>query len=88
MARDKPPWVAEFRQRMAAYDEVHGINRPTTAPAVEDPPLPGDSYGAVQAARAEWERSPAIRAEFESFERFLAFRKADAKGLIKILRKT
>lgn len=48
-------------------------------------PEGGDAYATVQAARAEWERSPAIRAEFGELERYLAFKKAEAKGLVRIL---
>lgn len=75
---------AEFRRRMSEYDEAHGIRRPAPLPAEE--PHPGDSLGLIQAAKREWEQSPALRVEFgDSFERYLAFFKADSKGLVKIL---
>jgi hypothetical protein len=49
------------------------------------PPLRGDDYATVQAARAEWERSAAIRAEFTSLEAYTAFRKAETRGLVRII---
>lgn len=45
---------------------------------------PGDTYGIEARARRQWETDPAFRAEFVEFERFVAFCRADAKGLIRI----
>lgn len=85
MARDTA-WGAEFQRRMREYDESRGVARPAVVPVgPEDPPLPGDSYGAVKAARQEWEASAKLRQEFgDCFDRFLAFKRADARGLIRI----
>jgi len=86
MARDKA-WSAEFHRRMAEYDAARGIQHVTAAslPAAEGP-HPDDSLGLEQAARREWESSAALRVEFgDSFERYLAFYKADRKGSVKIL---
>ena len=50
-----------------------------------DEPSPGDSR-LERAARRQWESSADLRVEFgDSFERYLAFYKADRKGLVKIL---
>lgn len=49
------------------------------------PPLRDDDYATVQAARAEWERSPAIRAEFTCLEAYMAFRRAEARGAVRII---
>lgn len=78
---------SEFRRRMSEYDQAHGIHRPAAAPAgeSEDPPLPSDTYGTVKAARAEWEQSPAIRAEFTCLEAYMAFKKAEARGAVRII---
>ncbi len=38
--------------------------------------------------RAEWEHDPKVRAEFTSERRYLAYRKAEAAGRVKILGKT
>ena len=50
----------------------------------EPPDKPRDAFGAEAQARADWQRSQAIRAEFGELERYIAFVKADAKGLVKI----
>ena len=52
--------------------------------AAEEPPSRDDLAIEAQ-ARAEWQRSPAIRAEFGELERYVAFAKADARGLVRIL---
>lgn len=77
---DKAAWGADFRRRMAEYDSSHGIARTDAAPlrpAAE--PSPSDVYGIEQSARSEWERNASIRLEFGQLERYVAFRKADAK---------
>jgi hypothetical protein len=48
-------------------------------------PSSRDDFGIEQAALREWESSPALREEFTSYEAFLAFRKAEARGLIRII---
>ena len=86
MARDKA-WSAEFHRRMAEYDAARGIQHVTAAsrpPAAEA--SPDDSLGFERFARDEWQRNASIRLEFgDCFERYLAFYKADRKGLVKIL---
>lgn len=34
---------------------------------------------------AEWQNSPQVREEFHSYEGYVAYRKAEARGCIKIL---
>lgn len=48
-------------------------------------PDPRDSLGIERAARREWESSPALRQEFSCLEAYTAFRKADARGLVRII---
>lgn len=49
------------------------------------PPSSRDTYGIEARARGEWERSAAIREEFTSLEAYTAFRKAEARGLVRII---
>ena len=85
MARDKA-WSAEFHQRMAEYDAARGIQHvPAASFTAAEEPSPHDSLGIERAARAEWERSAAIRAEFTCLEAYVAFRRAEARGLVKII---
>lgn len=53
--------------------------RQTTAKATVDPDAPIE-----ERAKAEWSNSPSIRSEFLSFDNYIAFKKADEEGLIKI----
>ena len=70
-------------ERRARGEEIMARFSTSRAPAGE--PSPHDSLGLEQAARREWETNAAIRVEFgDSFERYLAFYKADRKGLVKI----
>jgi len=50
-----------------------------------DEPTSRDTYGIEARARSEWERSAAIRAEFTCLEAYTAFRKAEARGLVRII---
>jgi hypothetical protein len=80
MAHDRQAARAEAEtSRLALIRKWDQEARATAAPPS------GDSYAVVQAARDEWERSPAIRAEFGELERYLAFKKAEGKGLVKII---
>jgi hypothetical protein len=72
------------RQELIRQWDEEGQARGTASP-----PLRGDDYATVKAARDEWERSAAIRAEFTCLESFIAFRKAEARGAVRIIsRKT
>jgi hypothetical protein len=79
--------AARAQARASRQEAIRQWDQEDQARATASPPSREsyDSYGAVQAARAEWERSPAIRAEFGEFERYAAFKKAEAKGLVKII---
>lgn len=86
MARDTA-WAAEFHRRMEEYDSSRGIGRAAVAPLRPVEELsPGDTFGIEARTRDAWARSPELRAEFgDCYERYLAFTKADRKGLIRIL---
>jgi hypothetical protein len=86
VARDAA-WAAEFHRRMEEFDSSHGIGRAAAAPLrPAEEPHPGDSLGLERAARQQWESSAALRVEFgDSFERYLAFFKADNRGAVKII---
>lgn len=72
---------AERRER---GEEIMARFSAASGPAGE-PPLPGDTYGLVQAARRAWESDPKLRVEFgDSFERYLAYAKAEARGAVRI----
>lgn len=43
-----------------------------------------DEYRVKKDAETEWNRDPAIRAEFGTFECLHAYRSAEAKGLVKV----
>lgn len=45
-----------------------------------------DMEEVVRKANAEWERDAGLRAEFRTREAYVAWRKADARGQIKVLR--
>jgi hypothetical protein len=70
------------RQAREQFDREYGSEASSSSYPAE--PASGDTYAIVQAARAEWERSLALRAEFTSVESYVAFRKAASRGLIKI----
>ena len=44
-----------------------------------------DTYGIEERCRSEWASSPALRAEFTSLEAYTAFRRAEARGAVKII---
>ena len=74
----------EARERFdREYDG--GSERAAAAPRVAEEPPSRDDLAIEAQARAEWQRSPAIRAEFVELERYVAFAKADARGLVRIL---
>ena len=56
------------------------VSKTTPAPATSAPNVPTPDQ-----LRAEFERSGQLRAEFPSFECFAAYRRAEARGLIKVL---
>jgi hypothetical protein len=73
--------AAVRRQAREQFDREHGgIEAPSSGP-----PSPHDTFGVEQAARREWESSPSIRAEFTQWEAFLAYRRAEARGAVRIL---
>jgi hypothetical protein len=75
----------QFTRQMQEYNASHGIGRRAPAPLPAEEPHPGDSLGLIDAARRQWQADPQLRVEFgDSFERYLAFFRADKKGLVKI----
>lgn len=57
------------------------------AKAVEPAPAAEDESAPIEdRAKATWEASPAVRAEFGSLAAYTAFRKADAGGRVRVLR--
>lgn len=75
----------DFQRRMAEYDSSHGIERAAGGSDLDPSVSSRDTFGLEAQARAEWQRSPAIRAEFVELGRYIAFVKADARGLVRIL---
>lgn len=74
--------AAEQQARGTALDQ-----RRTDAPPPvkviteqEEPPVAQDS------ARAEWDKKPQLREEFDSFEQYEAYSKANAAGRVKVLK--
>jgi hypothetical protein len=65
------------------FAEAQSMRAAATFPA-RDEPASHDTYGIEERCRGEWESSAAIRAEFRTFEVLLAYRKAEAKGLVRI----
>lgn len=45
----------------------------------------GDTFGIEERCRGEWARSPELREEFSCLEAYTAFRRAEAKGLVRII---
>jgi hypothetical protein len=45
---------------------------------------PNDFYGIEERCKRAWAQDPKLRAEFVEIERYIAFVKADQKGLVKI----
>jgi len=78
-------WSTEFHRGMKEYDSSRGIERAAAAPLRGRGPIFARHFGIEAQARAEWQKNPAIRAEFVELERYVAFAKADARSLIKIL---
>jgi ClpP class serine protease len=73
---------ASLGQRQASAPAP--VAQPSTAANAGgvDPNLPVD-----QRTKAEWDRDPALRAEFGDYDRYLAFVKASEAGLARVLRK-
>ena len=44
-----------------------------------------DTFGIEERCRSEWASSPALRAEFSCLEAYTAFRRAEARGLVRII---
>ena len=76
MAFDKLPGI-DYSAR--AEEEERGRRR------VADEPSSRDTYGIEHSARRAWEQSPSLREEFTCFEAFLAVRKAEARGAVRII---
>ena len=83
MAYDRQ--AARAQAEASRQELIRQWDREEQARGTASPPLPGDDYATVQAARAEWERSAAIRAEFTCLEAYMAFKKAEARGAVKII---
>ncbi len=45
---------------------------------------PGDLFGLEERCKQDWAGSPALRDEFRSLEVYTAYRKAEARGLVRI----
>jgi hypothetical protein len=86
MTYDKEAWRAEFRERMEEFDRSRGIER-AAAPlrSADEPSSRDDLYGIEAQARREWESSAELRQEFGCWEAFLAFRRAGARGAVRII---
>ena len=59
----------------------------TNTPQPAEKTTPARSIPTNEALIAEFERSPALQSEFMSFECFSAYRRAEARGAIKLLRR-
>lgn len=73
------------RQARERFDKQFGGSEASSS---FDPGEPSshDTFGLEDRCRDAWARSPELRAEFGGeFERFLAFKKAEAKGKAKII---
>jgi hypothetical protein len=68
----------------AARAEAEGQAWRATFPARGEP-APHDTFGIEERCRREWEQSPALRAEFSCLEAYTAFRRAEAKGRVRII---
>jgi hypothetical protein len=53
--------------------------------AARGEPASHDTFGIEERCRREWEQSAALRAEFTCLEAYIAFRRAEAKGLVRII---
>lgn len=74
-----------------AFTKLPGIDYSARAEEEERgrrEPSSRDDFGIEQAARRAWEQSPAIRAEFTCLEAYMAFKKAEARGAVRIIGKT
>jgi hypothetical protein len=71
-----------IRQRRDRVIEPAASN---TQPAEKTTPAP--SIPTNEHLLAEYERSPALRAEFTNFAEFAAFKRAEARGAFRLLRR-
>ena len=78
----------------AANERRAGDLRAAAPQPVADVPAPDDKGAGIDPdapietrAKAQWDRDPALRAEFGKFETYLAYATADAAGTVKLLTK-
>lgn len=75
--------AAVVKNAPPAVDFAAAPNEQAAAAAATAADLPIEEL-----AKAEWEKSAALQQEFVKFETYLAYRKADASGRVKVLGKT
>jgi hypothetical protein len=81
MARDKLLRLPGIDYSARAEEEERGLR----ASFPRDEPSSRDTYGIEERCRSEWASSPALRAEFSSLEAYTAYRRAEARGLVRII---
>jgi hypothetical protein len=77
---------ARYRRRVLGMAPILDNAADAAEGGRNSPPgsMPSGGFDPAQAIRAEWERSPALQAEFGRFETFKAFREAEQRGLVRI----
>ena len=71
------------RQAREQFDKEYGGSEASSS---SGEPSSGDFYGIEERCKRAWDRDPGLRAEFGGqLERYIAFAKADARGLVRIL---
>ncbi len=60
----------------------------SAAPSDQPNDEPAANLSFEETVQAEWDKDASLKAEFVKFETYLAFRKADASGRVKVLGKT
>jgi hypothetical protein len=71
------------RQARERFDREYGGSEASSSFPGE--PSSGDLYGIEERTRDAWARSPELRAEFGSYESYLAYSKAVARGAVRII---
>jgi hypothetical protein len=75
--------------RSRGLGDVYKRQAPPSTPPAKEANAPADdkSLPIEQRAKADWDTKAEIRAEFVSFESYLALRKAEASGRVRVLGK-
>lgn len=86
MAAEKETGAVQLRARNDALRVTEGVApAPSSMGDGVDVPSVDASVPIEQRAKAEWEKSSQLQAEFGTFERFFAYQKANDKGSFKVL---